>query len=100
MTSKGTGTLTRLAPANTLPCVLCGQRGSNRHEKLPRGRGGYRDEFNTVILCGSGTTGCHGWVTGNPNEAEKIGLYVRGSMFRGKYVGPDVEYQDHYNGGC
>lgn len=87
----------RLPPANTLPCVRCGVRGSNRHEKLPRSRGGPRDEFNTVILCGSGTTGCHGWVTANPDAAEREGLYVRGQVIRGIYLGPDVAYQRHYN---
>ena len=86
----------KLPPANTPPCVLCGARGSNRHEKLPRGRGGPKDEFNTVVLCGSGTTGCHGWVTQNPNEAERLGLYVRGWIVRGVYTGPDGTYRNHY----
>jgi hypothetical protein len=86
----------RLPPANTLPCVRCGRRGSNRHEKLPRSRGGLRDDFNTVVLCGSGTTGCHGWVTANPDAAEKEGLYVRGQMIRGVYHGPDGTYRNHY----
>jgi hypothetical protein len=89
----------RLPPANTLPCVRCGARGSNRHEKLPRSRGGLRDEFNTVVLCGSGTTGCHGWVTANPAAAEVEGLYVRGQIVRGVYVGPDESYRDHYAAG-
>lgn len=87
----------RLPPANSQPCVRCGARGSNRHEKLPRGRGGPRDDFNTVVLCGSGTTGCHGWVTENPDAAEKEGLYVRGSFVRGRYIGPDGLYHQHYN---
>ena len=86
-----------LPPANTLPCALCGARGSNRHEKLPRSRGGPRDAFNTVVLCGSGTTGCHGWVTASPDDAEALGLYVRGSFVRGRYVGPDGLYHQHYN---
>ncbi len=88
----------RLPPANSLPCVRCGVRGSNRHERLPRSQGGLRDEFNTVVLCGSGTTGCHGWVTEHPNLAELEGLYVRGRMLRGEYTGPDPLYQEHYNG--
>ena len=88
----------KLPPANTQTCVRCGKRGSNRHEKLPRGRGGLRDEFNTVVLCGSGTTGCHGWVTEHPILAEQEGLYVRGQMVRGEYVGPDPLYQEFYNG--
>ena len=87
----------RLPAANTLPCVRCGARGSNRHELLPRSRGGPRDEWNTVVLCGSGTTGCHGWVTGHPDLAEAEGLYVRGQIIRGRYLGPDGTYHQHYN---
>lgn len=87
-----------LPAANTMPCARCGARGSNRHEKVTRGRGGPRDEFNTVVLCGSGTTGCHGWVTGNPLAAMAEGLWVPGSFIRGVYVGPDESYQKHYNG--
>lgn len=89
----------RLPPANTQPCARCGERGSNRHEKLSRGRGGLRDEFNTVVLCGSGTTGCHGWTTANPLAAQAEGLWVPGSMLRGRYVGPDEAYQRFYNEG-
>jgi len=29
-----------------------------------------------VLLCGSGTTGCHGWAHENPNAARDIGLIV------------------------
>lgn len=87
----------KLPAANTLPCVRCGARGSNRHEKLPRSRGGRRDEFNTVVLCGSGTHGCHGWVTEHPDAAEAEGLYVRGSMVRGRYIGPEGTYHQFYN---
>jgi hypothetical protein len=87
----------RLPPANTQPCARCGRRGSNRHERLPRGRGGLRDEFNTVILCGSGTTGCHGLVTGNPDLARREGWTVTGYMVRGSYVGANPLYQEHYN---
>ena len=89
--------MTRLPPANQGRCVLCGGRASNRHEKVTRARGGPRDEFNTVLLCGSGTTGCHGWVTEHPDAAEQKGLYVRGSFLRGRYMGPDGRYHQHYN---
>jgi hypothetical protein len=90
--------VTRLPPANTLPCVMCGQRGSNRHERVPRSQGGPRDAFNTVILCGSGTTGCHGWVTEHPKEAKAMFLDIPGQFVRGFYVGPDPEFRRHYNG--
>lgn len=29
-----------------------------------------------MLLCGSGTTGCHGWVHGHPAEAYRLGLLV------------------------
>lgn len=89
----------RLPPANTQPCARCGVRGSNRHERLPRGRGGLRDEFNTVVLCGSGTTGCHGFVTANPLLAEAEGWTVSGYMGRNGYVGTNEEYRNWYGDG-
>ncbi len=39
------------------------------------------DPSNLVLLCGSGTTGCHGWVHAHPSEAHEQGLYlVAGEM--------------------
>ncbi len=40
---------------------------TNLHHRTPRGMGGSRQAWidqpaNLVLLCGSGTTGCHGWV--------------------------------------
>jgi hypothetical protein len=29
------------------------------------------------MLCGSGTTGCHGWVEENPDTAGEFGWHVR-----------------------
>jgi hypothetical protein len=31
---------------------------------------------NLLMLCGSGTTGCHGWVEGHRAEARTAGLIV------------------------
>lgn len=90
--------MNRLPPAYMGWCVRCGTRATNWHERLPRSRGGPRDAFNAVRLCGSGTTGCHGWVTANPDAAEREGLYVRGEITRGVYRGPDPEYAEHYRG--
>ena len=89
-----------MTPAYRSTCVVCGGPGTNRHERLPRGRGGPVDEFNTVVLCGSGTTGCHGLVTGNPAWATSAGLTVSGDMLRGRYRGPDMAYRRHYNEGA
>ena len=58
-------------------CARCGvviwSGGSRHHRKFKSRRGG--DEVsNAVLLCGSGTTGCHGWVHANPVSARMAGL--------------------------
>lgn len=45
-----------------IPSVCLG-RAENMHHRLPLGRGGEWSEENVVDLCGSGTTGCHGFIT-------------------------------------
>lgn len=62
-------------------CVRCGRSlfsvaGSRHHRKL-RSQGGKHIPSVLILLCGSGTTGCHGWVHGNPAKATKGGWYVR-----------------------
>lgn len=32
---------------------------------------------NLVLVCGSATTKCHGWIEANPIEAERLGFRVR-----------------------
>ena len=60
-------------------CARCGveiwNNGSRHHRKL-RSRGGGDEVSNGVLLCGSGTTGCHGWAHANPAEATRLGLIV------------------------
>lgn len=69
-------------------CAYCGgeihgERGwdwSVQH-RLRRGGGGTEREFvnlpgNLVLLCGSGTTGCHGEIEGNPAGARALGFRV------------------------
>lgn len=61
-------------------CVRCGsaaqgQRGvdwSIQHRKK-RSAGIDNSLSNLILLCGSGTTGCHGWVEAHPIEAEHAG---------------------------
>lgn len=48
----------------------------NFDHRLPRGRGGRWTAANGQLLCGSGTTGCHGWKTENPEEATARGYTV------------------------
>jgi hypothetical protein len=32
---------------------------------------------NLIVLCGTGTSGCHGWVEANRSEARKLGLLIQ-----------------------
>ena len=62
-------------------CVRCGRSlhvssGSRHHRQLRRH--GDHSAANLVLLCGSGTTGCHGWAHAHPDRARKVGLIVRG----------------------
>lgn len=63
-------------------CLRCGSdrwqvAGLNAHHRKGRLGAGANDPANLVILCGSGTTGCHGWVHANPAEAYRTGWLVR-----------------------
>ena len=64
-------------------CERCGRHwGSNVHHRKPRGMGGTRDPqanspANLVLLCGSGTFGCHGEVESNRAKAYMDGWLVR-----------------------
>lgn len=81
-------------------CVRCGgevydidadrlyQMYSLQH-RAPRGMGGTKSPVinspaNLVTLCGSGTTGCHGWVESHREESRLYGWAVS------RYQSPDV----------
>ncbi|WNM65444.1 HNH endonuclease [Microbacterium phage Phonegingi] len=60
-------------------CVRCGislaaVSGSRHHRQ--RRRSGDHSPANLILLCGSGTTGCHGWAHAHPAEARAVGLIV------------------------
>lgn len=68
-------------------CQRCGRQadatahGYSMQHRNARGMGGTSDPrlarpSNGILLCGSGTTGCHGWVEANPEAAERLGLAV------------------------
>lgn len=62
-------------------CTRCGRslastHGSRHHRQLRRH--GDHSPANLVLLCGSGTTGCHGWAHGNPASARSEGFIVPG----------------------
>lgn len=55
-------------------CVLCSSRAVNIHHRKPAGRGqGDHTPPNLLSLCGSGTTGCHGWIEQNRAYALDLG---------------------------
>ena len=63
-------------------CEICGVRGENIHHRKPRGMGGANlnsGPENLLVLCGSGTQGCHGWIEGNRGEAKEQG-WLLGAM--------------------
>lgn len=57
-------------------CVICGWQATNKHHRKPRK---HKDDSpaNMLSLCGSGTTGCHGWVTSHPKDAYAHGWSIR-----------------------
>jgi hypothetical protein len=65
-------------------CERCGTTNAARwslHHRKPRGMGGTKDPMinspaNLLLLCGSGTEGCHGWVETHRTEAYEFGLLV------------------------
>lgn len=61
-------------------CEKCGMHaegGSRHHRRSKRVKDEHTHEAsNLVLLCGSGTTGCHQWVHAHPIEAELLGLWV------------------------
>lgn len=60
-------------------CQRCRHaQGVNRDHRKNRSQGGLSVVSNLQLLCGSGTTGCHGWVTTNPADALAEGWSVPG----------------------
>lgn len=67
------------------------------HHRRPRGAGGTSLAWvgmaaNALTLCGSGTTGCHGWVESHRTEALELGYLI--SMHSGQ-VAEDVAVRRH-----
>lgn len=66
-------------------CESCGSAsqylGWSVHHRKPRGMGGTSlvssaSPANLLLLCGSGTTGCHGWFENHRTEAKVQGILV------------------------
>lgn len=66
-------------------CVVCGAvifgQPWSVHHRRNRGSGGSSDPAinspaNLLLVCGTGTTGCHGWIGERPEEARDEGYAV------------------------
>ena len=74
-----------LMRANGL-CEDCGGSltkgfGMSVHHRQPRGMASTKklnsnSESNLPVVCGSGTTGCHGWIESNRSESYEKGYLV------------------------
>lgn len=56
---------------------VCLGRGTNWHHRKNKSQGGQWCASNGLHLCGSGTTGCHGWITHEPAKSYRKGWAVR-----------------------
>ena len=58
-------------------CRRCGRPGTNVHHRLGR-RHAWSDLPSALVtLCGSGVTGCHGYITEHPTVAYGSGWSIR-----------------------
>lgn len=71
-------------------CARCGRPCVYDHSIHHRILGNRKDmrASNLVTLCGSGTTGCHGWVHAHPTLAQDDGYIV--SKFHKAQDTPDI----------
>lgn len=89
MASSGVSkaTLEKVWAREASACLIChaplvrGGGGYSVHHRRPRGMGGSRDPVaaspaNLVLLCGTGTTGCHGRVERSRDWYRDVGLLV------------------------
>jgi|SRR6516162_11568808 hypothetical protein len=58
-------------------CEYCGVAATNMHHRINRSQGGLWTPANILHLCGSGTTGCHGYFTEHPMVAYGLGVSLR-----------------------
>lgn len=61
-------------------CELCGisegERPLTFSHRMPKGLGGNWYPSNGLRACGSGTTGCHGWIEHHPADAAAAGWRI------------------------
>jgi len=59
-------------------CEVCGSaRATNFQHRKNRSQGGAWSAANGLDVCGSGTTGCHGYMHAHPAESYERGWSVR-----------------------
>lgn len=88
-TNPRSGTVRQVRERDQWACAKCGA-ALYRHLRYPlstqhrvaRGMGGTRwpginRPGNLITLCGSGTTGCHGWIEAHPDWSQAHGYSVR-----------------------
>ena len=71
-------------------CLVCGGPAVNVHHRQGRGMGGRQGAARAasnaspllMSLCGSGTTGCHGWITDPPRGVTADHLRALGYVVR------------------
>lgn len=62
-------------------CIICGRYSEQIHHRRPKAKGGTSVAWvgevpNGIVLCGSGTTGCHGWVHDHPAQSRSRGWII------------------------
>lgn len=55
---------------------VCGGTADTVHHRAKRSHGGSWAPSNLIAACGSGTTGCHGWIESHPSDAKELGLWL------------------------
>lgn len=73
---------------------ILGRAYSLHHRKGRRGEDSH-SRANLVVLCGSGSTGCHGHVHGHPNEAYSSGFMIHRLGFDDPADVPLVDIAGH-----
>lgn len=88
VTAPSQSTVETVLARDRQACARCGVTltgprglGWSIHHRVPRGMGGTKrrdinSASNLAALCGSGTTGCHGWIEQNRAEGIKTGFLV------------------------
>lgn len=62
-------------------CEMCGVWGANNvHHRRNQSQGGADTLSNLLLLCGSGTTGCHGRIGREPAIAEWVGWTIQDNI--------------------